>query len=160
MKKEAKKFFPRRFQGVLRLLLFSMTAWMFSWCVAGASAAKDVFKTTVVIGDFYAWAYTQAFQDKAHSYAWTTAGVDAFGWGLIVAGSREGLFLVNLANTVKLLYPIVRLAGSAPPEIEHRAWVSLGTHAATLLTLHWLGKVEVGVRFSRQEERIFLATRF
>ena len=102
----------------------------------------------LVLADYYGFAYFQVFEDGAHPYAWSTAGVDTLGWGIILTTGRySGLFFVNLAGVSKTVYPVVRLAdGDAPMDVRRRAWTSVGTHAGTLLLLSLLGKPAVSVQ--------------
>lgn len=125
-----------------------------------ARAGQEWLTVPVILADFYGFAYYQAFEDGADAYGWTVAGVDALGWG-IVAGTRkyEGLFLVNLANTAKLAYPAVRLAGSPERQVKRRAWLSLGTHTGTLLLTKYLGKPAIRVE-SRAPAGVLLAYEF
>jgi hypothetical protein len=80
--------------------------------------------------------------DNAQVYAWTTAGVDALGWGLLVTtGDYDaGLKFVNLAGMAKTLYPVITLLAATDPGTRERAWIAVGTHSATLLTLQFLGQ--------------------
>ncbi len=111
-------------------------------------ARNEAVTVPVVLADYYGLAYTQAFKDRAFPYAWSTAGVDALGWGIVAFARRyPGLFLVNMAGLSKTVYPVVRLAdGDVPMEVRRRAWVSVGTHAGTLLFLKWVGKPAVAVQ--------------
>ncbi len=72
--------------------------------------------------------------------AWSTAGVDALGWTLFFAAKDydAGLFLVNAAGCAKTLYPLATLLGASDSPVRERAWIALGTHAATLVTLEFL----------------------
>jgi len=105
-------------------------------------AANEVVTVPLVVADYYGWAYTEAFMDNAQVYAWTTAGVDALGWGLLVTtGDYDaGLKFVNLAGMAKTLYPVVTLLAATDPGTRERAWIAVGTHSATLLTLQFLGQ--------------------
>ncbi|SRR5665213_3678763 len=100
----------------------------------------------LVAADYYAWAYTEAFLDHADVYGWSTAGVDALGWGIILTRKEySGMFLVNVAGIAKTVYPVVELLSSSDPDIRNRAWIALGTHAATLVSLELLGKPGLSV---------------
>ncbi len=117
--------------------------------MAGSVQARNEAVTVpVVLADYYGFAYTQAFKDRAFPYAWSTAGVDALGWGIVAIPRRySGLFLVNMAGVAKTVYPVVRLSdGDCPLEVRRRAWVSVGTHTGTLLLLKFLGKPAVAVQ--------------
>jgi hypothetical protein len=116
--------------------------------VGGAQARNEALTVPVVLADYYGFAYYQAFEDRAHPYAWSTAGVDALGWGIVAVARRyPGLFLVNMAGVAKTVYPVVRLSdGDVPMQVRRRAWVSVGTHAGTLLFLRFAGKPAVAVR--------------
>ncbi len=112
-----------------------------------ARAANELVTVPLVLGDYYAWAYTEAFEDGANVYGFTTAGVDALGWGwLAFSPDYTGLFFVNAAGISKTVYPAVVLLASSDPQIRNRAWIALGTHACTLLTLEFLGRPELGVQ--------------
>ncbi len=115
--------------------------------VSQAQARHEVLTVPWILADYYAFSYSQAFLDRAHPYAWSTAGVDALGWGVVVFAKKyPGLVLVNVAGIAKTVYPIVRLAnGGTPMEIRRRAWASVGTHAATLVMLKFLSKPAVSV---------------
>ncbi len=107
-----------------------------------AKAANELITIPVVVADYYGWAYTEAFMDKATVYGFTTAGVDALGWGLLVTtGDYDaGLKFVNLAGMAKTIYPVVTLLAASDQGTRERAWIALGTHTATLLTLQVLGQ--------------------
>jgi len=105
----------------------------------GADAKNEWVTVPVILGDYYVWSYVQAIEDKADIYGFSTAGVDALGWSLVLMRDSAGLFFVNLAGLAKTGYPIVTLLASSDEPTRERAWVSLGTHAATLLTLEFLG---------------------
>ena len=114
-----------------------------------AHAGNEIVTVPVVLADYYAWAYTEAFEDKAYIYGFTTAGVDALGWTLLAAsGDNAGLFLVNTAGIAKTVYPVAALLGASDPGIRQRAWIALGTHTATLVTLELLGKPALNVQSS------------
>jgi hypothetical protein len=94
----------------------------------------------VILADYYVFAYSQAFQDRSFGYAYPTLAVDALGWGMVAAGKYPGLFCVNLAGLAKTVYPAVILCGKPNRDVKRRAWISLGTHAGTLLWLKLWGK--------------------
>lgn len=105
----------------------------------------------VILADYYGWAYTEAFEDHANIYGFSTAGVDALGWSITLAapdyeGRVTGLFFVNLAGIAKTVYPAVTLLGASDGATRERAWIALGTHTATLLTLELLGKPALSVQ--------------
>ena len=100
----------------------------------------------LVAADYYAWAYTEMFVDNADIYAWSTAGVDALGWSLLLAKDNAGLFFVNLAGLTKTIYPAAALLGAKDSGIRDRAWIALATHATTLVSLELLGRPALSVR--------------
>jgi hypothetical protein len=116
--------------------------------VRGALAANEIVTVPVVLADYYGWAYTEAFEDRADIYAWSSAGVDALGWSLFFAANDydAGLFLVNTDGIAKTLYPVVTLIGASDSNVRERAWIALGTHTATLLTLNLLGRPALSVK--------------
>ncbi len=117
----------------------------------GKVLAQNEFVTVPIIAaDYYGWAYTEAFEDHADVYAWSTAGVDALGWTLFFASKDydAGLFLVNAAGIAKTLYPVVTLLGASDSPVRERAWIAVGTHAATLLTLELLGRPALSIQTS------------
>jgi hypothetical protein len=132
----------------LRLIVFVLLTTSFASCPAKVQAGNEAITIPIVLADYYVWAYTQAFRDRAFPYAWSTAGVDALGWGTILfTGKYSGLFLVNVAGLSKTVYPLVRLAdGDVPMDIRRRAWRAVGTHAGTLLLLKALGKPAISVQ--------------
>jgi hypothetical protein len=97
------------------------------WMVfsAKARAGNEILTVPIVLADYYGWAYTEAFQDHADIYAWSTAGVDALGWTLIIT-SRDyaGLFMVNVAGLAKTVYPAVALLGAKDSGIQERALIA------------------------------------
>ena len=115
-----------------------------------ARAANEWVTVPLVLADYYGWAYTEAFEDHADVYGWTTAGVDAIGWTLFFAAKDydAGLFLVNAAGDAKTLYPLVTLLGARDPAVRERAWIAVGTHTATLLTLELLGRPALSIQTS------------
>jgi hypothetical protein len=110
--------------------------------LGSAKAGNELITVPIVAADYYGWAYTEAFMDNATVYAWSTAGVDALGWGLLVgAGDYDvGLKLVNLAGLSKTIYPIASILWASDTGIRERAWIALGTHTFTLVTLELLGR--------------------
>ena len=130
-----------------------------AWKAAGLALALLVFPgrtawaggewvtVPLIALDYYGWAYTEIFEDKADVFGWSTAGVDALGWTLLAAGgdADAGLKLVNLAGLAKTAYPLATLLGASDRTVRQRAWIALGTHAATLLTLGFLGRPALSV---------------
>jgi hypothetical protein len=112
------------------------------WLAGSARAANEWITVPVVVADYYGWAYTEAFMDKATVYAWSTAGVDSLGWTLLVTtGDYDvGLKLVNLAGLAKTVYPVATLLWATDTGTRERAWIALGTHTVTLVTLEFLGR--------------------
>ncbi len=109
--------------------------------VPSAKADHEWITVPVVVADYYGWAYTEAFMDNATVYGFSTAGVDALGWTLFVAGDYDaGLKFVNLAGLAKTAYPIATLLWATDTGTRQRAWIALGTHALTLVTLEFLGR--------------------
>ena len=131
-----------------------------------AFAQNEIVTVPVVLADYYGWAYTEAFEDHADVYAWSTAGVDSLGWTLFFAAKDydAGLFFVNLAGCAKTLYPVVTLLGASDSPVRERAWIAVGTHAATLLTLELLGRPALSIQTSlgprRDGEGLAVAYRF
>jgi hypothetical protein len=115
-----------------------------------ARAANEIVTVPVVLADYYGWAYTEAFEDRADIYGWSTAGVDALGWTLFFAANDydAGLFLVNTTGLAKTLYPVVTLLGASDSDVRERAWIAVGTHAATMITLGFLGRPALSVKTS------------
>ena len=115
---------------------------------AGHARADNEFVTVpVILGDYYAWAYTEAFEDRANAYGWTTAGVDALGWSLVLAAQSEaGLKLVNLAGIAKTVYPVTAVLWTSDEAVRQRAWIALGTHALSLVTLELLGRPSLRIQ--------------
>jgi hypothetical protein len=111
-----------------------------------ALAKNEEFTIPIVATDYYAWAYTEAFLDHSNVYGWSTAGVDALGWTIILTRKEySGMFLVNVAGIAKTVYPVVELLSSSDADTRNRAWIALGTHAATLISLEFLGKPALSV---------------
>jgi hypothetical protein len=123
---------------------------LFIFLVAGtqkARAAHELITVPLILGDYYAWSYTEIFEDNAQAFGYSTAGVDALGWGwLAVSPDYTGLFLLNVAGIAKTVYPAVVLLSSADTPSRNRAWIALGTHTVTLVTLEALGRPEIGVQ--------------
>jgi hypothetical protein len=131
---------PFKIASVLVLGLFLMTG------AGRARAAHEWVTVPLIVGDYYAWAYTEAFEDGANVYGFTTVGVDALGWGwLAFSPDYTGLFFVNAAGISKTVYPAVVLLASSDADSRNRAWIALGTHACTRLTLEFLGRPELSV---------------
>lgn len=107
-----------------------------------ARADHELVTIPIVLADYYGWAYAEAIEDHADIYGWSTAGVDALGWTLFAAAHDydAGLFLINAAGDAKTLYPVVTLLWAPEAPVRERAWIALGTHTATLLTLELLGR--------------------
>ena len=125
-----------------------LAGWVLGWglCLSTAEAANEPLTLPLVLGDYYAWAYAEAIEDHAAVYGWSTAGVDALGWGILAARADDsGLFLVNLAGISKTLYPVVTLLASHDQPTRERAWIALGTHTATLVSLELLGRPALSV---------------
>jgi hypothetical protein len=110
--------------------------------VSSSKAANEWITVPVVVADYYGWAYTEAFMDNANVYGFSTAGVDALGWTLLIgAGDYDaGLKFVNLAGLAKTVYPIATLLWATDTATRQRAWIALGTHTLTLVTLEFLGR--------------------
>ena len=127
-----------------RLLVLTFLALTFS--TVPSHARREVLTVPVILADYYGFAYWQAWEDRSFGYMYPTAGVDALGWSIVaLKGKYSGMFLVNLAGVAKTLYPGVILAGKPDREKKHRAWVSLGTHAGTLLWLKIWSKPALAV---------------
>lgn len=129
------------------LLLVALTG--IAW-PRGARADNELVTVPLVLGDYYAWAYTEAFMDHGDIFAWSTAGVDALGWGLALGAKDHdaGLFLVNAAGDAKTLYPVATLLWAPEASVRERAWIALGTHTATLLALEVLGRPALNIQTS------------
>jgi len=137
----------------MRKLKFAFYLSSIFWVLTpGKSLAQSEWITVpVILADYYGWAYTEIFRDRADVVGWSTAGVDGLGWAITAAtsdyeGRVTGLFFVNLAGIAKTVYPVVVLLGSSDPSIHERAWIALGTHTASLLTLELLGKPALSVQ--------------
>ncbi len=129
-----------------------------------AGAQNEIVTVPVILVDYYAWPYTEIFKDRADVFGWSTAGVDALGWGILtVSPDYTGLFLVNTAGVAKTVYPLVALLSSSDHPTRDRAWIALGTHTATLLTLQLMGQPAIGIQAMgprRDTPGITLACRF
>jgi hypothetical protein len=127
------------------------------WAAPGgkSGAQNELLTIPVIAADYYGWAYTEIFEDRADVFGWSTAGVDALGWTVLFAGrdSDAGLKLVNLAGWAKTLYPAVTLIWVPDAKVRNRAWIAAGTHAATLITLEFLGQPAIGVSSSMGPNR-------
>lgn len=113
-------------------------------------AGNEIITIPMVLVDYNAWAYTEIFEDNARIYGWTSAGVDALGWGLFFAANDydAGLFLVNLDGIGKTIYPVVTLLGASDSAVRERAWIAVGTHTVTITTLELLGRPALSVQTS------------
>ena len=116
--------------------------------VRGAWADNEPITIPVVTADYYGWAYTEAFLDHSDIFGYSTAGADALGWTLVIAAhdTDAGLFWVNTAGLAKTLYPVVTLLVAGDSVVRERAWIALGTHSATLLTLQLLGRPAISAQ--------------
>lgn len=135
---------------MLKTISLALSFLAFFAVAGGARAAHELITVPVVLADYYGWAYTEAFEDHADIYAWSSAGVDALGWGLFFAANDydAGLFLVNTDGLAKTLYPVITLLGASDPTVRERAWIAVGTHTATMLTLGFLGRPALSVQTS------------
>src|SRR5579859_822202 len=114
-----------------------------------AGAANEIITVPIILADYYAWAYTEAIEDHADIYGWSTAGVYALGWGIYFTSADEaGMKLVNIAGISKTVYPVATLLWTSDSPTRERAWVALGTHTATLLTLELLGRPALSINTS------------
>jgi len=149
----------------LKRRTLGLVLWLWMAFSPKARAGNEILTVPLVLADYYGWAYTEAFQDHADIYAWSTAGVDALGWTLIFT-SRDyaGLFMVNVAGLAKTVYPAVALLGAKDSGIQERALIALGTHATTLLALELFGHPAISVQSSMGPSRdglgLTLACRF
>ncbi|HVZ79848.1 MAG TPA: hypothetical protein VHE12_03505 [bacterium] len=123
--------------------------------VGQARAGNEWVTFPLVAADYYGWAYTESSLDHADIYTWSTAGVDALGWGLFLAAKDydAGLFLVNAAGDAKTLYPVATLLWAPEPPVRERAWIALGTHTATLLALELLGRPALSIQTTQGPHR-------
>jgi len=134
---------PGGFSGLIPVLVFMV------WAATPSSARADheIVTVPLILGDYYVWAYTEAFEDHAEVYGWSTAGVDALGWTILAtSGDYSGLFFVNLAGIAKTVYPVVTLLTTQDSNTQTRAWIALGTHTVTLVTLSLLGQPALSVQ--------------
>ncbi len=112
-----------------------------------ARAGNEIITIPVIAADYYAWSYTEIFEDNARVFGYSTAGVDALGWGwMVFSPDYTGLFLINAAGIAKTVYPTVVLLSSSDSPSRDRAWIALGTHALTLFSLEVLGQPELSVQ--------------
>jgi hypothetical protein len=116
--------------------------------IVQARTGREALTVPVIVADYYVFSYFQAFKDRSFGYAYPTAVVDTLGWGLIAARQYPGMVCVNMAGLAKTVYPLVILCGKPERDVKRRAWVSLGTHAATLLWLKAWGKPTLRVESS------------
>lgn len=141
------------------LLLF-----LWSLSLQQAYGKNEAITVPLIVGDYYAWAYTEAFEDKSDVYAWSTAGVDALGWGIVLTTKEySGLFFINVAGIAKTVYPMIELLNSSDRGVQERAWIALGTHALTLVSLELFGKPGLAIqpKISKSgEPGVLLAFRF
>jgi hypothetical protein len=127
----------------MKKLVFILMLVLFPLRVFGKNEEITV---PLIAADYYAWAYTEAFLDHSDVYGWSTAGVDALGWIIVLTRNEySGMFLVNVAGIAKTVYPVVELLSSSDPDTRTRAWIAMGTHAATLVSLELLGKPGLSV---------------
>jgi hypothetical protein len=111
-----------------------------------AHARREVITLPVVLTDYYGFAYAQACRDRSYGFFYPTAGVDVLGWTILaVKGKYSGMFLVNFAGVAKTVYPLVILGGKPDREKKQRAWISVGTHAGSILWLKIWGKPALAV---------------
>jgi len=141
----------RWFRREKRLSCFLGALLLLGFFPGKASAQNEWVTVPVILADYYGWAYTEIFEDRAELFGWSTAGVDALGWSIALAapdyeGRVTGLFFVNLAGIAKTVYPAAVLWGASDESTRERAWIALGTHAASLLTLELLGKPALSVQ--------------
>ena len=114
-----------------------------------ARAGTELITVPIILGDYYVWAYDEAIQDHADIYGWSTAGVDALGWGIYLFSADEaGMKMVNVAGISKTVYPLATLLWASDGPTRERAWIALGTHTATLLTLELLGRPALSINTS------------
>jgi len=141
----------RIFRGKKSAILLFLVWLILGFFPGKARAQNEWVSVPVILADYYGWAYTEVFKDRADLFGWSVAGVDALGWSIsLVAPDYEGrvtgLFFVNLAGIAKTVYPAAALLGVSDGCTRERAWIALGTHAATLLTLELLGKPALSVQ--------------
>jgi hypothetical protein len=112
-----------------------------------AYCRNEAVTIPLIAADYYGWAYTEAFMDKSYVYGWSTAGVDTLGWTILLTRKEySGLFFVNVAGIAKTVYPVVQLLASSDSDTRSRAWIALGTHTATLISLELLGKPALSIQ--------------
>ena len=140
---------PKNFYRLAPGCFLCFGLWLALFCAtAGPARSENEFVTVpVILADYYGWAYLEAFQDHSDVFGWTTAGVDALGWTLILSAQSEaGLKLVNAAGIAKTLYPVATVLWASDPAVRDRAWIALGTHAFSLITLELLGRPAIRVQ--------------
>lgn len=125
----------------------------FIFFLAGAGsarAANELITVPVVLADYYGWAYTEVFEDRSYVFGWSCAGVDALGWSLFFETHEydAALFMINTAELAKTIYPLTTLLGATDKNVRERAWITVGTHAATIITLEFLGRPALSVQTS------------
>jgi len=117
------------------------------WPGGSARAGHEFITVPVILADYYAWAYLEIFQDRADVLGFTTADVDAQGWTLILSAKSEtGLKLVNAAGIAKTIYPVVTVLWASNSTARERAWIALGTHTLSLVTLELLGRPAIRIQ--------------
>ena len=130
---------------LLKAIFFILLLFLFP--IQKAFCRNEAITVPIIVADYYGWAYTEAFMDKSYVYGWSTAGVDALGWTIILTRKEySGLFFVNVAGIAKTLYPVVELIASSDSDTRSRAWIALGTHTATLISLELLGKPGLSIQ--------------
>jgi hypothetical protein len=140
--KRIKRVFNRLF---FKIIFFFLLLLLFP--TSKAFCRNEVITVPLIVTDYYGWAYTEAFMDKSYVYGWSTAGVDALGWGIILTKrDYSGLFFVNVAGIAKTIYPVVQLLASSDMDTRNRAWIALGTHTLTLISLELLGKPALSIQ--------------
>jgi len=135
---------------MLKTWMFLLGLVFFGIAAGEAKAANELITVPIILADYDAWAYTEIFEDNAQIYGWTSAGVDALGWGLFFAANDydAGLFLVNVDGIGKTLYPVITLLGASDSAVRERAWIAVATHTVTITTLELLGRPALSVQTS------------
>lgn len=141
------KGLSRRRSAIFTLLVSGLAALILTAGTGKARAGNEAITVPFILADYYAWSYTEIFEDGSTVFGYSAAGVDALGWGwMAFSPDYTGLFLINAAGIAKTVYPAVVVLTSSDPPSRNRAWIALGTHAFTLLTLEALGQPELGVQ--------------
>jgi len=118
-------------------------------CLGQARAGNGIITVPVILADYYGWSYYEPFEDHANVYAWSIAGVDAIGWSVyLVSGDEAGMKLVNMAGVAKTVYPMAALLWASDTPMQDRAWIGLGAHMVTLVTLELLGRPALSINTS------------